>query len=90
MSSPDYYSDFNGPAATQHSEDPFVTYCLTLTFITFCALPLFTYFKDSIFWAFLHIGDGIHHIYLYIVQFLTHSLDYIPSGSGPAFSTTQD
>ena len=24
------------------------------------------YFKDSIFWTFSHIGDGIHHIYLYI------------------------
>ena len=39
---------------------------LTLTFIAFCAFPLFTYFKDSIFWTFLHIRDGIDCISLYI------------------------
>ena len=67
MSSPDYYPDFNGPAATQCSEDLLVTYCLTLTFIVFCAFPLFMHFKASIFWTFLRIGDSIHHISLHII-----------------------
>ena len=66
MSSPDYYPNSNGPTVTQHSEDPFITYCLTLTFIAFCTLPLFMYFKDSTFWTFSHIRDGIHCISLYI------------------------
>ena len=68
MSSPDYYPDSNGPAATQHSEDPFITYCLTLSFILFCVFPLFAYFKDSILWIFSHIGDNIHHISHYIAH----------------------
>ena len=59
--SPDYYPNFNDPAATLRSEDLFVTFRLTLTFIVFCVFPLFTYFKDSIFWTFSHIGDSIHH-----------------------------
>ena len=66
MLSPDYYSISNGPAVTQHSEDPFITYCLTLSFILLCALPLVTYFKDTILRTFLHIGDGIHRISLYV------------------------
>ena len=64
MSSLDYYSVSNGPAVTQHSEDLFITYCLTLTFILFCAFLLFTYFKDSILRTLSCIGDGIHHISL--------------------------
>ena len=32
----------NSLAATQHSKDFLITYCLTLTFIMFCAFPLFT------------------------------------------------
>ena len=66
MSSPDYYPNFNGPAATQRSEDLLVTYCLTLIFIVFCVFPLFMHFKDSIFCTFSLIGDSIHHISLYI------------------------
>ena len=31
----------------------------------FCAFPLFTYFKDSIFWTLLHILDKIQCIRLY-------------------------
>ena len=65
MSSLDYYSISNGPAVTQHSEDPFVTYCLTSSFILLCAFPLVMYFKDSILWTFSCIGDSIHHISLY-------------------------
>ena len=68
MSSPDYYTDYNGPAATQCSEDFLITYCLTLTFIVFCAFLLFMYFKDSIFWTLSHIVDSIHHITLYIAH----------------------
>ena len=67
MSSPDYYPNSNGLAATQHSEDPFITYCLTLSFILFCAFLLFMYFKDSIIWTFSCIRDSIHHISLYIM-----------------------
>ena len=66
MSLSHYYPDFNGPAATQHSEDSFSTYCLTSIFIVFCVFPLFMYFKDSILWTFSCIGDSIHHISLYI------------------------
>ena len=65
MLSPDYYNNHNGLAATQHSEDFLITYCLTLTFIMFCALLLFTYFKDSIFWTLLCILDNIQCIGLY-------------------------
>ena len=68
MSSPDYYNSYNGLAATQHSEDCLITYCLTLTFIVFCAFPLFMYFKDSIFWTLLHTVDSIHHITLYTMH----------------------
>ena len=67
MSSPDYYPSFNSPAATQHSKDLLIAYCLTLIFIVFCAFPLFTYFKGSIFWTLSHIRDSIHCISLYIV-----------------------
>ena len=73
MSSLDYYPDSNGPAVTQHSEDPFITYCLISSFILFCVFPLLMYFKDSIFWTLSCIGDSIHHISLYIAYiFNTH------------------
>ena len=65
MLSPDYYNNHNGPAAKQRSEDFLITYCLTLMFIMFCVFPLFTYFKDSIFWILLHILDNIQCIGLY-------------------------
>ena len=68
MSSPDYYNNYNGPAAAQCSKDFLITYCLTLTFIVFCAFPLFMYFKDSIFWALLCTVDNIHCISLYTVH----------------------
>ena len=69
MSSLDYYTNYNGPAATQHSEDFLITYCLTLTFIVFCSFPLFTYFKDNIFWTSSCTMDSIHCITLYITHF---------------------
>ena len=65
MLSPDYYNNHNSLAATQHSEDFLITYCLTLMFIVFCVFLLFTYFKDSIFWTLLHILDNIQCIGLY-------------------------
>ena len=68
MSSPDYHNVYNGPAATQCFKDVSITYCLTLTFIVFCAFPLFMYFKDSIFWTLLHTMDSIHCITLYITH----------------------
>ena len=67
MSTPDYYSNSIGPAATQHSEDPFITYCIILSFILFCTFWLVMYFKDSILWTFSCIGDSIHRISLYVV-----------------------
>ena len=62
MSTPDYYSISNGLAATQYSEDSFITYCFTSSFILLCALPLGTYFKDSILWTFSCIRDSIYCI----------------------------
>ena len=61
-----YYSISNGPAVTQHSEDPFITYCLTSSFILLCVFLLVTYFKDSILRTLLRIGDGIHCISLHV------------------------
>ena len=66
MSSLDYYSISNGPAVTQHSEDSFITYCLTLSFILLCVFPVVTYFKDSILRTLLCIRDGIHCISIYV------------------------
>ena len=66
MSSLDYYSISNSPAATQHSEDPFITYCLTSSFILLCVLLLDMYFKDSILQTFSCIEDSLHHISSYI------------------------
>ena len=66
MSSLDYYPGSNGLATTQHSEDPFITYHLTSSFILFFAFPLFMYFKNSILWTFLRIWDSIYHISLYV------------------------
>ena len=62
MLSPDYHNNYNGLAATYHLEDFLITYCVTLTFILFCAFPLFTYFKDSIFWTLLWVLDNIQCI----------------------------
>ena len=64
MSSPDYYPNSN---TKQPSKDPFITYCLTSSFILFCVFLLFMCFKDSILWTFSCIRDSIHHISLYIV-----------------------
>ena len=66
MSSPDYYSISNGLAVRQHSEDPFIMYCHTSSFILLCAFLLVMYFKDSILRTLLCIGDGIHRISLYV------------------------
>ena len=65
MSSPDYSNDYNSLATRQCSEDFLITYCLTLTFIVFCAFPLFMYFKDGIFWTLLRTVDSIHCITFY-------------------------
>ena len=70
MSSRDYYPNSNSPAVTQHSEDLFIMYYLTSSFILFCAFLLFTYFKDSILRTFSHIGDSIHRISLYVAYTL--------------------
>ena len=67
MSSLDYYFVSDGLAVTQHSEDSFITYCLTLSFILLCAFPLVMYFKDSILQTLLRIRDGIHCIPIYVV-----------------------
>ena len=64
MSTPDYYSIFNGLADTQYSEDSLITHCLASGFILICALPLVTYFKDSILQTFSCIGDSTHRICL--------------------------
>ena len=69
MSSPAYYPASNGLAATQHSEDLFITNCLTLSFILFFAFKLVMYFKHSILWTFSCIGDSIHSISLYVAHF---------------------
>ena len=66
MSSLDYYSISNGPASTQHSEDSFITYCLTSSFILLCTFLLVIYFKDSILQTFSCIRDSIHCISLYV------------------------
>ena len=68
MLSQDYYKNHNGPAAIQCSEDFLITYYLILTFIMFCAFPLFTYFKDNIFWTLLHILANIQCFGLYIAH----------------------
>ena len=68
MLSLDYYNNHNGLAATQHLQDFLVAYFLTLTFIMFCVFPLFTYFKESIFWTLLHILDNIQCIGLYTMH----------------------
>ena len=68
MSSSYYFTDYNGQATTQHSENFLFTYCLTLTFIVFCAFLLFMYSKDSIYWTSSCTVDSIHHITLYIVH----------------------
>ena len=65
MSSLDYYSISNGPAVTQYSEDSFITYCLTSSFILLCAFLLVKYFKDSILQTFSYIGDSIYHVSFY-------------------------
>ena len=68
MSTPDYYSVSNGPAATQYSEDSFITYCITSSFILLCALLLVIYFKDSILWTFSCIRDSIYRISFYVTH----------------------
>ena len=70
MSTLDYYFISNGPAVTQYSEDHFITYCLTSSFILLCVLPLVTYFKDSILRIFSCIRDSIHCISFYIAYII--------------------
>ena len=66
MSSLDYFLISNGPAITQYPEDSFITYCLVSCFLLLCALPLVTYFKNSVLWTFVCIGNSIKHTYFYI------------------------
>ena len=71
------FNNHNGLAATQCSEDFLITYCYTLMLIVFCAFPLFTYFKDSIFWTLLCIFDNIQHIRLYTTHIFLHSFQTV-------------
>ena len=57
MSSPDYCANHNGLAEIKYSGDYFITYCLSWMLIMFCALPLFTHFKDCILQTIPHILD---------------------------------
>ena len=41
-------------------------YCLVSCFLLLCALPLITYFKNSVLWTFVCIGDRIKCTYFYI------------------------
>ena len=66
MSSLDYFLISNGPAITQYPEDSFITYCLVSCFLLLCALPLVTYFKNSVLRTFVCIGDSIKCTYFYI------------------------
>ena len=73
MTSLDYFSISNGPAVAQHS-DLFITYSLTSSFVLLCALPLVTYFKDSILWTFSCTGDSIHCIFFFYVTYIFNIL----------------
>ena len=66
MSLPDYFLISNGLAITQCPEDSFITYCLVSCFLLLCALPLITYFKNSILQTFMCIGDSKKCTYFYI------------------------
>ena len=70
MSTPDYYSISNGLVDTQYSEDSFITYCLTSSFILLCSLLLVTYFKDSLLQTFSCIRDSIHCIYFHVAYII--------------------
>ena len=78
MLSPDY---FNGPANTQYPEDSFITHCLVSCFLLLCALPLITYFINSIWQTFVCIKDIIKHTYFCIAYIFKTSYSlycYIP------------
>ena len=62
----DYFLISNYPAITQYPEDLFITYCLVSCSLLLCALPLITYFKSSVLWTFVCIGDIIKCTYFYI------------------------
>ena len=66
MSSLDYFLISNGPAITQYPEDSLITSCLVLCFLLLCALPLITYFKNSVLWTFVCIGNSIKCTYFYV------------------------
>ena len=66
MSSPDYFLISNGPAITQYPENSFITYCLVLCFLLLCALPLITYFKNSVLQTFVCIRESIKCTYFYV------------------------
>ena len=80
MSSPDYYPDSNGLVVMQHSEDPFLMYCLTSSFILFCVFLLFTYFKDGILRTLSCIGMAFIVFLFTLHTFSRYFLDYIPYG----------
>ena len=66
MSSLDYFLVSNGLAITQYPEDSFITYYLVSCFLLLCALPLITYFKNSVLQTLVCIGDSIKCTYFYI------------------------
>ena len=66
MSSPDYFLVSNGLAITQYPEVSFITYYLVSCFLLLCALPLITYFKNSILRTFVCIGHSIKCTNFYI------------------------
>ena len=81
MSSPAYFLVSNGPAITQYLEDFLITYCLVSCFLLLCALPLITYFKNSVLRTFVCIWDSIKCTYFFMLHtFLSHFKDYILYG----------
>ena len=53
-------------ANTQYPEDSFITHCLVSCFLLLCALPLITYFKNSIWQTLVCIEDVIKCTYFCI------------------------
>ena len=95
MSSLDFYTNINGPAATQHCKDFLITY---IDFHGVLCIPVIYVFQRQFFWTLLHTVDSIHHITLYIAYILNiffwtiyHlEITLAVTAPGPVFSTTSD